>query len=129
RGAALERLRSTWAPRLRSRASAALRHGSAAGAGSSHGGRLGLLPAVLLGLCLPSLVGLDVRAAEPEHLNAELAHRAFLFFRDETDPHTGLPKDRARLNGGDQYTVASIAATGYALTALPIGVENGWISR
>jgi hypothetical protein len=65
----------------------------------------------------------------PERLTPEIAHRAFLFFRDETDPHTGLTKDRARLNGSDSYTVASIAATGYALTALPIGVENGWISR
>lgn len=65
----------------------------------------------------------------PERLNVEIARRAFFFFRDETDPHTGLTKDRARLNGGDTYTVASIAATGYALTALPIGVENGWISR
>jgi hypothetical protein len=58
-----------------------------------------------------------------------VARRAFDFFLHETDPHIGLTKDRARLNGGDTYTVASIAATGYALTALPIGVENGWISR
>src|SRR6187551_1668214 len=59
----------------------------------------------------------------------ETARRAFDFFLKETDPRTGLTKDRARLNGADTYTVASIAATGYALTALPIGVENGWISR
>src|SRR5205814_3788584 len=65
----------------------------------------------------------------PEHLIPEIARRAFEFFRVETDPHTGLTKDRAHLNGGDEYTVASIAATGYALTALPIGVENGWITR
>jgi hypothetical protein len=65
----------------------------------------------------------------PDYLTREIARRAFLFFQEASDPHTGLTKDRARLNGGDRYTVASIAATGYALTALPIGVENGWISR
>ncbi len=59
----------------------------------------------------------------------DIERRAFDYFRDETDPHTGLTKDRAQLNGGDSYTVGSIAATGYALTALPVGVENGWISR
>lgn len=70
-----------------------------------------------------------LNAQTPERLNTEIARRAFQFFIEETDPHTGLTKDRAGLNGGDHYTVASIAATGYALTALPIGVENGWISR
>src|SRR4051812_4874623 len=59
----------------------------------------------------------------------DIARRAFRFFIEESDPKSGLTKDRAHLNGGDDYTVASIAATGYALTALPIGVENGWISR
>src|SRR6266498_4872582 len=59
----------------------------------------------------------------------ETARRAFRFFIEESDLKTGLTKDRAHLNGGDDYAVASIAATGYALTALPIGVENGWISR
>src|SRR6266536_3052245 len=59
----------------------------------------------------------------------ETARRAFRFFIEESDPKTGLTKDRSHLNGGDDYAVASIAATGYALTALPIGVENGWISR
>src|SRR4051794_18715361 len=62
-------------------------------------------------------------------LYRDIARRAFRFFTDESEPKTGLTKDRAHLNGGDDYTVASIAATGYALTALPIGVENGWISR
>jgi len=64
-----------------------------------------------------------LNARTPERLNREIARRAFDFFRNETDPHTGLTKDRARLNGGDHYTVASIAATGYALSALPVGVE------
>lgn len=82
-------------------------------------------PAPILNTRIPE----HLKPAAPEYLTQEIARRAFRFFRDETDLHTGLTKDRARLNGGDSYPVASIAATGYALTALPIGVENGWISR
>ena len=58
-------------------------------------------------------------------------HAAFAFFWNETHPETGLTKDRARNARGvaDTYTVASIASTGYALAALPVGVERGWIDR
>ena len=57
--------------------------------------------------------------------------RAFAYFWNESDPQTGLTKDRARNLPGkpDTYTVASIAATGYALAALPVGVSHGWVSR
>lgn len=69
-------------------------------------------------------------APVPPSLDA-VQRRAFDFFWNETDPHTGLTKDRARNVGGvpDTYTVASTAATGYALAALPIGVSHGWITR
>src|ERR1700709_85544 len=56
--------------------------------------------------------------------------RAFDFFWNESDPTTGLTRDRAR-NLGDTsatFTVASTAATGYALAALPVGVSHGWIT-
>ena len=59
-----------------------------------------------------------------------LAHRAFDFFWYETHPETGLTKDRAKnLGEADSYTVASVAATGYALAALPIGVSQGWVTK
>ena len=51
--------------------------------------------------------------------------RAFDFFWRESHPKTGLTKDRAKNNTGPdagKATVASSAATGYALAALPIGV-------
>jgi hypothetical protein len=52
------------------------------------------------------------------------------FFWEQSHPQTGLTKDRAKNDGSkDTYTVCSIAATGYALAALPIGVKNGWTSR
>jgi hypothetical protein len=58
-------------------------------------------------------------------------HRAFDFFWTETNPETGLTKDRARNigSGPDEHTVASIASTGYMLAALPIGVEHKWVAR
>jgi hypothetical protein len=41
-----------------------------------------------------------------------------------------LTKDRARnSSNSDSYTVASTASTGYALAALPIGVERGWVTK
>lgn len=58
-------------------------------------------------------------------------HRAFDFFWNESDPKTGLTKDRAVNLGGkpDTYVVASTAATGYALAALPVGVSHGWVAK
>ena len=63
-------------------------------------------------------------------LLTQIQQRAFQFFWQKTDPASGLTSDRARnLGADDTYNVASIASTGYMLTALPIGVQNGWVSR
>lgn len=59
----------------------------------------------------------------------QLQRAAFDFFWFEAHPTTGLVKDRAGNHRGDDYPVASIAATGFGLAALPIGVERGWITR
>ena len=58
-------------------------------------------------------------------------HKAFDFFWNESDPVTGLTKDRAVNIGSkpDTYTVASTAATGYALAALPVGVSHNWVAK
>ena len=63
----------------------------------------------------------------------DLRHRAFQYFVEQADTGTGLVRDRARTTGaavsGASQHVASIAATGFGLTALSIGAEHGWISR
>jgi hypothetical protein len=60
----------------------------------------------------------------------EATHRAVAFFWEQSHEKTGLTKDRARNDGSkDTYTVCSIAATGYALAALPIAVERKWRSK
>jgi hypothetical protein len=53
-----------------------------------------------------------------------LQERTFRYFADLSHPVTGLTPDRAPTE-----SFASIAATGFALTAYPIGVENGWMTR
>ena len=64
-----------------------------------------------------------------EQVLAESEFRAWRFFWEKADARSGLVQDRAPNRGGDTYTVASIASTGYALAAIPIAIERGWIGR
>jgi hypothetical protein len=50
--------------------------------------------------------------------------RTFRYFWDLCNPVTGLAPDRAPTE-----SFASVAATGFALTAYPIGAERGYVSR
>ncbi|HSS21615.1 MAG TPA: glucoamylase family protein [Pyrinomonadaceae bacterium] len=63
----------------------------------------------------------------------DLERRSFQYFWEQGDPQTGLIPDRARMDGApldaDHQDAASIAATGFGLTALCIGAERGWITR
>jgi hypothetical protein len=63
----------------------------------------------------------------------DLSHRTFLYFLEQSDPQTGLVLDRARADGSPQderhQNIASIAATGFGLTALCIAAERGWLNR
>jgi hypothetical protein len=59
----------------------------------------------------------------------EVQRRAVSFFAEKAHPSTGLINDRAHNFADDDSTVASIAATGYGLAALPIGVTNQWLTR
>lgn len=72
-------------------------------------------------------------AAQPTTLPAnldDLSKRAFRYFWDQSNPTTGLTKDRAtNAVGTDTHTVASAAATGYALAAYSIGAARGWMPK
>ena len=63
----------------------------------------------------------------------DLSRRAFRYFVEQADPQTGLVLDRARADGSPHYethrNVASIAATGFGLTAQCIAAEHGWVNR
>lgn len=54
----------------------------------------------------------------------DVQERSFRFFWDTTNPENGLAPDR-----WPTPSFCSIAAVGFALTAYPVGVVNGWISR
>ena len=54
----------------------------------------------------------------------DIERRTFQFFWDTTNELNGLTPDRF-----PSRPFASIASVGFALTAYPIGIENGWVSR
>ena len=58
----------------------------------------------------------------------ELEKAIFQYFWEQTNPDTGLVKDRCNVRSPDNDVVGSIAATGFGLTALCIGDKRGYIS-
>lgn len=56
----------------------------------------------------------------------EVEKVSFQFFWEAANPFTGLVKDRSQADGPDARTTASIAATGFGLTALCIADHRGW---
>ncbi|HEX8892578.1 MAG TPA: glucoamylase family protein [Terriglobales bacterium] len=67
-------------------------------------------------------------ASEDDQLLEEVEKAHFQFFWEQANPQTGLVKDRANVRSGDNGIVASLAATGFGLTALCIGEKNGYVS-
>jgi hypothetical protein len=65
---------------------------------------------------------------EDDQFLEELEKANFLFFLEQTEPETGLVKDRCNVRAVDNGIVASIAATGFGLTALCIGHQRGYVS-
>ena len=63
----------------------------------------------------------------------DLSRRSFRYFQEQSDANTGLVLDRARtdgsIHGENHRNTASIAATGFGLTAVCIAAERRWIKR
>jgi len=57
----------------------------------------------------------------------EVEKANFAYFWEQASPQTGMVKDRCKVGGQDHTIVASIAATGFGLTALCIGHRRGYI--
>jgi hypothetical protein len=83
-----------------------------------------------LGVCRSSSAPADVpaparpSAAEASELLDTLEARTFRWFWELARPRTGLVPDRS-----PTPSFSSIAAVGFGLTAYPIGVERGYITR
>jgi hypothetical protein len=68
--------------------------------------------------------------AEDRRFLEDYAKCCAFYFVEQTAPHTGLVLDRADMFGrGGRKTVASIAATGFGLTALCIAAEHRWLPK
>lgn len=66
---------------------------------------------------------------EDDQFLDDLERLNFCYFWEQANPETGLVKDRCNVYGNDNGIVGSIAATGFGLTALCIGVKRGFISQ
>lgn len=66
---------------------------------------------------------------EDESFLDDLQLRALRFFQEHTHPVSGLTRDRAPVDGSSSDAPASIAATGFALTAWCIAAERNWLPR
>jgi hypothetical protein len=65
---------------------------------------------------------------QDELLLNEIEQSSFLFFWEQSNPLTGLTKDRCNVRAKDTSTAASIASTGFGLTAICIGENRGFVS-
>jgi hypothetical protein len=80
-------------------------------------------------LALAAAVGVlasggEARALTTEQLLDELQHRGFLYFWNEANAANGLVKDRSTSG-----SPSSIAAVGFGLSAICIGIDHGWVTR
>jgi hypothetical protein len=72
----------------------------------------------------PALTKAQISAMSDAQLIDDIEHRTFNFFWEKVNHANGLMVDR-----WPTRSFASIAATGFALAAWPVGVERGWITR
>lgn len=74
--------------------------------------------------------GKPIFSAQDQQLLDEMERLSSCFFWEQANPDTGLVKDRcnARDATSDKNAVASIAATGFGLTALCIAVQRQFVS-
>jgi hypothetical protein len=86
----------------------------------------------MLGLPLAEKIRASVPLRSAEDLFLEdLSRRAVRYFLEQSNTRTGLVLDRARSWGepvyGSAANIASIAATGFGLTALAIAADRNWL--
>jgi hypothetical protein len=66
---------------------------------------------------------------EDEQFLDDLEYCTFLYFWEQASPQTGLIKDRCNVRVADTSVAASIASTGFGLTAICIAEKRGFISH
>ncbi len=89
----------------------------------------------VVGMLVAAIAVVSARAAEflptvrDEALLDAIQRRGVAYFVEQSDPVSGLTRDRApwREGAGPSSAPSSVAATGFALTAWCIGEERGWL--
>ena len=72
---------------------------------------------------------LPTLSPEDDHFLDDLQRANFQFFWEQGSTNTGMVKDRCDVRSGRMQIAASIAATGFGLTALCIGEQRGFVTR
>src|ERR1039458_10267381 len=75
-----------------------------------------------------SSTGLPILSLEDDEFLNELEIANLSYFWEQASPKTGMVKDRCHVGTNDQGIVASIAATGFGLTAICIGEQRGLVT-
>jgi len=75
----------------------------------------------------PPAITATVISDDDKRLLDEIEKAHFLYFWEQANPQTGLVKDRFNVRSSGNGAVASIAATGFGLTALCIAERNGYV--
>jgi hypothetical protein len=93
--------------------------------------RRALLKAAAIAGAAPLFATAGTLSITDDRFLEDLSRRAFLYFWEQADPHSGLVLDRAAVDGrqltSHSIDVASTASTGFALTACCIGAARHWI--
>ena len=90
-------------------------------------------PVLLLLIIFSSAAARSSLPRQDEAFLDDLQERSFRYFWEQADPLTGLVPDRARVDGSlldaNHQNVASIAATGFGLSAMCIAADRNWIKK
>jgi len=76
----------------------------------------------------PAAPAAQALSPEDDDFLNEVEKASFLFFWEQGNSKTGMVKDRCNVHTDKQGVAASIAATGFGLTALCIGDQRGFIA-
>jgi hypothetical protein len=88
-----------------------------------------LRSAIVLLLLTAFCAGAAALSRDDHRFLDELERASFLFFWESADPQIGLVRDRSKADGQDPRQIASIAATGFGLTALCIAHQREYAPR
>ena len=90
---------------------------------------MGVLGGVSVLSTMPALQAGNPLSEEDDRFLEEVQRANYLYFWEQASPATGLVKDRVNVREDNHEVVASIAATGFGLTALCIAERRGYLSH